>query len=153
LTKESVSLRELVDEVIELYTLVAEEQGIALQNEVLMDLTVNADRLRLRQCLANFVDNALKYSPQNTTITLSGTQEEDGVKLSVSDQGIGITADELPRIWDRLYRGEKSRSTSGLGLGLSYAQAIIAAHGGTVDVQTQLNQGSTFTFFLPSIGN
>jgi len=153
LTLESVSLRELADEVIELYTLVAEDQGIALKNEVLTDLTVNADRLRLRQCLANLVDNALKYSPKNTTVTISGTVEEDGVKLSVSDQGIGITAEELPRIWDRLYRGEQSRSTSGLGLGLSYAQAIIAAHGGTVDVQTQLNQGSTFTFFLPSIGN
>ncbi len=153
LTLESVSLRELADEVIELYTLVAEEQGITLQNEISVELIVTADRLRLRQCLANLVDNALKYSPKNTTVTISGTVEEDGVKLSVSDQGIGITAKELPRIWDRLYRGEQSRSTSGLGLGLSYAQAIIAAHGGTVDVQTQLNQGSTFTFFLPRFGN
>jgi signal transduction histidine kinase len=149
LTLESVSLRELADEVIELYTLVAEEQGIALQNEVLEELTVDADRLRLRQCLANLVDNALKYSPKNTLVTLSGASEADGVKLSVSDQGIGITADELPRIWDRLYRGEQSRSTSGLGLGLSYVQAIITAHGGTMDVQTQLNQGSTFTLLLP----
>ena len=150
LKKEPVLLSELAGEVIEFYGFVAEEHGIELKNSVPPDLSVQADRLRLRQCLINLIDNALKYSPKHTVITLAGSARVDAVELSVSDQGIGMTSDELPRIWDRLYRGEQSRSTSGLGLGLSFVKAIVAAHGGRVDVQTRLNEGSTFTLCLPS---
>jgi len=149
LKTESFPLHELAEEVIELYALVAEERGIKLENTVPVAMSVCADRLRLRQCLVNLVDNALKYSPKNTEVTLVGSMASDAVELSVSDQGIGMTSDELPRIWDRLYRGEQSRSTSGLGLGLSLVRAVIAVQGGTVDVQTQLNKGSTFTLRIP----
>ena len=149
LKKEPVLLSELTKEVIEFYDFVAEEHGVELKNEVPSDLSVLADRLRLRQCLINLIDNALKYSPKHTVITLAGSAGDDSVSLSVTDQGIGMTDEELPRIWDRLYRGEQSRSTSGLGLGLSFVQAIVSAHGGTVDVQTRLNEGSTFTLHLP----
>ena len=149
LKKESVQLRELADEVIELYAMVAQEQQIELQNN--MTAEVVADRLRLRQCLGNLIDNALKYSPKNTQIILSDAEEEGGVVLRVSDQGIGMTPEDLPRIWDRLYRGEQSRSTSGLGLGLSYVLSIVTSHGGTVDVKTRLNTGSTFILRLPHV--
>lgn len=149
LKPEDVSLNEMAAEVIELYSLVAEEREVELKNDVPPEIFVSADPLRLRQCLINLVDNAIKYSPKNTVVTLTGTMTSDGVELSVSDQGIGITSDELPRIWERLYRGEQSRSTSGLGLGLSFVKAIISAHGGTIDVQTQLNEGTTFTLYFP----
>ncbi|MBC8207514.1 MAG: HAMP domain-containing protein [Kiritimatiellales bacterium] len=149
LKKEPVLLSELAGEVIEFYGFVAEENEVELKNSVPPDLSVQADRLRLRQCLINLIDNALKYSPKHTVITLAGSASMDTVELSITDQGIGMTSDELPRIWDRLYRGEQSRSTSGLGLGLSFVKTIVAAHGGRVDVQTRLNEGSTFTLHLP----
>jgi signal transduction histidine kinase len=149
LTIETVSLSELTEEVISFYDLVAEEHGIELINQVPDSLDVQADRLRLCQCLINLIDNALKYSPKNTAITLAGSDEGGEVVYSISDQGIGMTSEELPRIWDRLYRGEQSRSTSGLGLGLSFVKTIIDAHGGTVDVKTRLNEGSIFIIRLP----
>jgi signal transduction histidine kinase len=148
---ESVSLRELVDEVIELYAILAEESGLTLKNEVPTYMTLEADRLKLRQCISNLTDNALKYSPAGT-ITFHGASEEEDIILSVEDQGIGIPADELERIWDRLYRAEQSRAATGLGLGLSMVKALVEAHGGTVAVQSQPGRGATFSLRLPKHG-
>lgn len=153
LEKESVSLSDLTQEVVGFYEFVAEEHEIELRNAVPPGLSVCADRLRLRQCFINLIDNALKYSPKHTVITLTASALPDAVEFSVSDQGIGMTPEELPRIWDRLYRGEQSRSSSGLGLGLSFVKTIVAAHNGTVDVQTRLNEGSTFTLHFPRPDN
>jgi signal transduction histidine kinase len=149
LQPEQVSLRELADEILELYSIVAEERGILLRNDVPTYLMIEADRMRLRQCLGNLVDNALKYSEQGGEVVLTGTSDETHVKLSVKDQGCGIAEESLGRIWDRLYRGESSRATPGLGLGLSIVWAIAEAHGGTINVQSQPGQGSTFTLSLP----
>jgi signal transduction histidine kinase len=149
LQPESFALRELADETIELYSIVAEERGIGLRNEVPTYLTVEADRMRLRQCLGNLVDNALKYSESGSEVVLSGTSDETHIMLSVQDQGCGIAEENIERIWDRLYRGESSRATPGLGLGLSIVWAIAEAHGGTIDVQSRPGTGSTFTLRLP----
>jgi signal transduction histidine kinase len=146
---EETNLRELADEVIDLYALLAEERGIALKNEIPNGLSVYADRIRLRQCVANLVDNALKYSPNGSAVTLSADTTEHEVEFSITDKGCGIAEEDLPRIWDRLYRAEQSRTTPGLGLGLSLVRAIIEAHGGTIDVQSSPGQGSTFTLHLP----
>lgn len=149
LDREETALRELADEVTELYSLVAEERGIVFKNEIPDILSVSADRIRLRQCIANLVDNALKYSPDRSTVTFSGSSDAGTVSLSVQDQGVGIAQEDLPKIWDRLYRAEQSRTTPGLGLGLSLVRAIIEAHGGTVAVQSSPGHGSTFTLRLP----
>jgi signal transduction histidine kinase len=149
LEREETNLHELADEVIELYSLVAEERRIELKNELPRDLSVSADRIRLRQCVANLIDNALKYSPEESIVTLTGLAEDKTVALSVQDHGQGIAQEDLPRIWDRLYRAEQSRTTPGLGLGLSLVRAIIEAHGGTIDVASEPGQGSTFTLRLP----
>jgi len=146
---ETVALRELADEILELYSIVAEERGIALRNEVPTYLTVEADRLRLRQCLGNLVDNAIKYSGEGCKVVLSGGSGEDDVSLSVSDQGAGIDAAELDRIWERLYRCERSRAAPGLGLGLSMVRAIAEAHGGSVEAESAPGEGSRFTLRLP----
>jgi len=151
LDREEIALRELTDEVTELYALVAEERGIQFRNEVPAWCTVTADRLKLRRCVANLVDNALKYSPDGSTVTLSGASADGTVTLSVQDQGTGIAGEDLPRIWERLYRAEQSRTTPGLGLGLSLVRAIIEAHGGAVDVQSEPGRGSTFTLRLPEV--
>jgi signal transduction histidine kinase len=98
--------------------------------------------------LANLVDNALKYTPRGGRVEIRAVREGNAAVVSVSDTGVGIPAEELPRIWERLYRGDKSRSTRGLGLGLSLVQAIVKAHGGQVDVQSTPGAGSTFTIRL-----
>jgi len=149
LQPESIALRELIDETIELYSIVAEEHAIILRNDVPTYLVVEADRMRLRQCLGNLVDNALKYSENGKEVVFSGTSDHTHVSVSIRDQGCGISEENLQRIWDRLYRGESSRATPGLGLGLSIVWAVIEAHGGTVDVQSQPGEGSTFTMRLP----
>ena len=112
-------------------------------------LSVTGDRDRLRQVLANLVDNAIKYTPSGGRVTVSAAADGDSIRIEVADTGIGIAAHDLPRIWERLYRGDHSRAERGLGLGLSLVRAIVRAHGGTVDVSTELGRGSTFTIRLP----
>ncbi len=146
---DSFALRELVDEVIELYSIVAEDCGIQLKNDVPPHCTILADRNRLRQCIANLLDNALKYSPEESEVILSGRSNATTVEISVRDHGCGISEEDQGKIWDRLYRCERSRATPGLGLGLSMVWAIIEAHGGTVHVESRLNEGSTFIIQLP----
>jgi signal transduction histidine kinase len=103
----------------------------------------------MRQVIANLLDNAVKYTPAGGRVEV-GTSARDGeVLLSVRDTGIGIPREELPRIWERLYRGDKSRSEHGLGLGLSLVKAIVEAHGGRVTVESSRDQGSQFLLHLP----
>ncbi len=150
---ETIALRELATETLELYSIVAEERGIALHNDIPTYLTVEADRMRLRQCLGNLIDNALKYSKEESQVALGGQSAEDHVELWVQDQGCGIAKKELDQIWNRLYRAERSRATPGLGLGLSMVKAIVEAHGGTVNVQSLSGKGSTFSIHLPRFSN
>jgi signal transduction histidine kinase len=144
-----VDLRSLVSEVVAVYEDTAEDAGVSLAATVPHDLVVNADRDRLRQALANLVDNAIKYTPSGGRVDVEAAQDGTSVSLSVRDTGAGIAEHEVPRIWDRLYRGDQSRTTRGLGLGLSLVRASVEAQGGTVTVESQPNRGSTFTIKLP----
>ncbi len=148
LEKQSFAVRELADEVIELYTIVAEERGLELKNEIPTWLTLEADRLKLRQCLANLTDNALKYSDSGS-IVLGGGSTENEVFLTVRDHGCGIAAKDLDRIWERLYRAENSRTAAGLGLGLSMVKAITEAHGGRAAAESLPHHGTVFTLTFP----
>jgi signal transduction histidine kinase len=112
-------------------------------------LVVNADRDRLRQALANLVDNAIKYTPRGGRVELAASP--DPVRIRVTDTGSGISEQHLPRIFDRLYRGDQSRTTRGLGLGLSLVRAYVEAQGGTVSVQSKPGEGSTFTIEVPNV--
>jgi signal transduction histidine kinase len=109
---------------------------------------VNADRDRLRQAIANLVDNAIKYTPRGGRVEVHAGRAGDAVEIRVSDTGPGIPEHDLPRIFDRLYRGDQSRTTRGLGLGLSLVRAYVEAQGGTVTVQSRPGAGSTFTIRL-----
>jgi len=145
-----VPAAELAAKVAELYEFVAEERNIELQVDVPDKLSVRVDRIRTQQMLANLVDNALKYSPSGTRILIRGREYEGRVHLSVLDEGPGIPETELPRIWDRLYRGDSSRSERGLGLGLSLVRAVAEAHGGRAKVRNRTDQsGAEFTLELP----
>lgn len=150
LHREPIAVRELVRGVTDVYGYVADDKRIRLACRIEPEaLQVSVDRTRFQQALANLVDNAIKYSPEGSEVVVAARRETGAVVLSVQDQGMGIPADEVPRIWDRLFRGDKSRSQRGLGLGLSFVRAILLAHGGTAEVASNEGPGSTFTLRLP----
>jgi signal transduction histidine kinase len=145
----SVNVAEAASEAVELYEDTAEDAGIALTAQIDDGLFVSADRDRLRQALANLVDNAIKYTPAGGRVDITAAREGDAVALRIRDTGRGISEQDLPRIWDRLYRGDQSRATRGLGLGLSLVRAYVEAQGGKVSVESAVDRGSTFTVRLP----
>ena len=146
-----VALGRLAADVADLYEQVAEDAAIALAVAPAPPepVTVTADGARLRQAIANLVDNAIKYTPRGGQVTLEVAREGGDAVIRVRDTGEGIPTAALPRIWDRLYRAEPSRSKPGLGLGLSLVKAIVVAHGGRVAVDSS-SAGSTFTIALPA---
>ncbi|NJK90472.1 MAG: HAMP domain-containing protein [Blastochloris sp.] len=149
LQREPLQLADLVRDVTELYALVAEEAQMTFQTEIPESLRIIGDSSRLRQALANLVDNAIKYGSSGQTIHIKAWSEDHHAVLEISDSGQGIAGTDLPRIWERLYRGDKSRNKRGLGLGLSLVQAIIHAHEGKVSVRSELGRGSSFRIELP----
>ena len=149
LTHAPVRVTTIFDETIELYADAADARGVTLTADAPADLVLDADYNRLRQVLANLVDNAVKYTRHGGRVELRARSVDGQVEILVRDTGIGIPPDELPRIWDRLFRGDRSRSEKGLGLGLSVVKAIVEAHGGTVSASSSENDGTTFTLRFP----
>jgi signal transduction histidine kinase len=149
LRREPVPLADVVARAIDLYRDVADAKGVALAAAAPADIVVTADRTRLEQVAANLIDNAVKYTPPGGRVDVEVRREADAAVLRVRDTGPGIPADELPRIFDRLFRGDTSRAERGLGLGLSLVKAVVEAHGGTVEVSSELGRGSMFSVSLP----
>jgi signal transduction histidine kinase len=135
--------------VTELFEFVAQEKSITVTAALSPNLIVRADPNRLRQVLVNLLDNAIKYSAPGGRVETFAEPGADEVVITVRDTGAGIPTEEIPRIWERLYRGDKSRSQRGLGLGLSLVRAIINAHGGRIEVQSTVGKGSSFVIHLP----
>lgn len=151
LNVSAIELAKLATEVTELYEDPSVDAGVTLKVSVPAVLTVVADRDRLRQVLANLVDNAIKYTPRGGHVEVSAAAGAESVVIRVSDTGPGISEQDLPRIFDRLYRGDQSRATRGLGLGLNLVRAYVEAQGGTVKVESQPGQGSIFSIILPNL--
>ncbi len=147
---QPVNLAVLIEDAVELYGYLAEEKNITISTSVPRDLDVAADRTRLQQVLANLLDNAVKYTPSGGRITLIAYPQEDESVIVIEDTGSGIHPDELPKIWDRLYRGDQSRSQRGLGLGLSLVKAVVQAHRGSVQVWSEPGTGTRFTLTFPA---
>jgi two-component system phosphate regulon sensor histidine kinase PhoR len=110
---------------------------------------VRADRARIEQVLLNLVHNAVKFTPAGGTITIGGRVEGNSLAVSVKDTGVGITEEELPRIFERFYKTDKARRSDGTGLGLAIAKHIVQAHGGAIGVVSRQGEGARFTFTLP----
>ena len=151
LRREHTSLAALWREVIELYELVAEERRITVHPDLTDPCEASVDPTRLRQTFANLLDNALKYTPEGGEVWIACQPDDRAgtVRVTVRDNGPGVPPEEQPRIWDRLYRGDKSRTQRGLGLGLSLVQAVVRAHGGNVTVATPARGGAEFVVTLP----
>jgi signal transduction histidine kinase len=144
LHREMVPLAEVVERAVDLYHDTAEAKGVKIDVHAQDGVVASIDRLRFEQVAANLLDNAIKYTPAGGRVEISASRESGRAVLRVRDTGIGIPAAELPRIWERLFRGDQSRASRGLGLGLSLVKAIVEAHGGTVTVESTPGEGSTF---------
>lgn len=147
-----VNITDIIRDVAELYLPVAEDKNINLSLRVMSDsLIVPGDRSRLQRALANLLDNALKFTQIGGRVTLSVKKEGDDASITISDTGPGICAADLPHICERFYRADRSRSTTGTGLGLSLVQSIVLAHKGTINITSQENAGTQVEIFLPMI--
>lgn len=146
---EQVDAGAVLRDAAELYEYVADAKGIRIELGDVDGMTLEADQVRLRQVLANLLDNAVKYSPAGSSVELSSLALEDSVVFRVRDNGSGIEEEDMPRIWNRLYRGADARDRPGLGLGLSLVKAIVEAHGGSVDIQSKLGAGTEVRVQLP----
>ena len=142
-------LAPVVNLLVELYDEVAQDKDISVTSTIDPAGEITADRNRLQLLLSNLLDNAVKYTTNGGKVEIGAQFLPKETRITVRDTGIGIDADDLPRIWDRLYRADKSRSQRGLGLGLSMVKAFVDAHGGTATVTSTPGQGSVFIVTFP----
>ena len=129
------------------------EKGVAVAMHVPADLPqIKADEDRINQVMTNLIGNALQYTPRGGHVTVAAAHDGHEIRVSVQDDGIGIPAEDLPHIFDRFYRVDKSRSrvSGGSGIGLTIAKYFVEAHGGRIRAESAgVGKGSTFTFTLP----
>ncbi|NUK33786.1 HAMP domain-containing histidine kinase [Streptomyces lunaelactis] len=151
LHREPVGVDELVAQVVSAHRSRAEAAGIRLRTRTTPGLWLEADPVRMRQALGNLVANALRHTPADGTVTLTARQAGDLAVLTVEDTGGGIAPEDLPHVFERFWRAEKSRSrrTGGSGLGLSIVRQLVEAHGGTVTADSPPGAGAAFTVRLP----
>jgi signal transduction histidine kinase len=155
LSLEEASLHDLISDTISSFQPQAEQKGVRLAGEIVDDVDpVLANPPRLQRVLHNLVSNALRHTPADGTVTLRATREGEEARVEVSDTGEGIAAEDLPRVFERSFRGEQSRTrpekddAPSAGLGLAIARGLVEAHGGTMDVESDLGHGSRFRFTL-----
>lgn len=152
LVKEPVQVADLFHKIVKKFEGVAKEKGVAIQYSSAADLpSFRADFDRLEQILTNLVDNAFRHTPAGGIVALSGQLSSDAIILQISDTGQGISAEDLEHIWDRFYKADKARTRhqGGTGLGLSIVKALVEAHGGTIEAQSTVGAGTTFTLYFP----
>ena len=153
LSKQHTSIPELVNEVVESFRPRAESASVQLSGRIADALpTVEMDRLRIQQALGNLLDNAIRHTPPGGSVTVAARPHGDGVRVEVTDTGSGIAPEDLPHVFDRLYRADPSRdrATGGSGLGLTIARQLVEAHGGTIWAESEPGAGSRFGFDLPA---
>ena len=141
---QPTDLGALVDAGMELYEDVAADKEIVVEKQFHEPVVVPADAPRIRQVFANLLDNALKYTPRGGRVVITASMAGNQATVSFRDNGPGVAPADLPRIWDRLYRGDKSRAEHGLGLGLSLVKAMVEAHGGRAEVDSPPGGGRKF---------
>jgi signal transduction histidine kinase len=150
LERQPTNLADLLSGVIASFDLQAESQGQTLTLNLSPHLPpVDADPQRVRQVVANLISNALHHAPNSGTVTVSAIERSGKVEVSVADDGPGIATEDLPHIFDRFWRGHRSRA-GGTGLGLAIARELVRAHGGNIWLESKPGAGATFRFTLPS---
>lgn len=150
LDMESVNLSRVAEDACELFGPIAEDREILLSTSIEPGCQVRGNLQMLQRMLANLLDNALKYSERDSCVTVSINAQDSSVLMSVRDEGIGISQQDLKKIFDRFFRCDESRSRTGCGLGLSLVRAVTMAHGGNIDVNSTPGTGSEFRITLPA---
>lgn len=151
--KEKVKIGSFMHSIFQKMKPAFDSKGVKLELIYKIDVFIDIDPIRFEQVFLNLLDNALKYSDNNTFTTIEITKEDSFINIFVKDQGTGIPAEDLPYIFDRLYRVDKSRSrlTGGYGLGLSIVKEIVEAHGGNITIDSQLGKGTSFKITLKGL--
>ncbi|HLR53313.1 MAG TPA: ATP-binding protein [Pseudogracilibacillus sp.] len=153
LHKEEVQIDSLLENVMHMIAATASSKAITIQTDIQPQIVLQADEEKLKQLLLNLLTNAISYTPPHAKISLSMHKQDESVVLQVSDEGIGIEAKDIPRIFERFYRVDtaRSRDTGGTGLGLAIVKHIVELHQGDIEVSSEYGKGSTFTVTLPAI--
>jgi signal transduction histidine kinase len=154
LLREEVPLAPLVSQVLSEIEVARSDRGVDVTSHVPDDLpSVEADRERVHQVLFNLLDNAVRFTPSGGSVTVSAERHDGSVEVRVADTGVGIPAEHLPRLFERFYRADPSRSREdgGTGIGLAIARSVVEAHGGHINAESEPGVGSVFTFDLPVV--
>ncbi|MDE1920669.1 MAG: heavy metal sensor histidine kinase [Candidatus Omnitrophica bacterium] len=149
LDAQPLDLNALIKDAIEVMQVLAIQKDITLQFNSAHTVDITADKNHLRRLILNLLDNAIKYTPPGGKVSIDLRQQKETVDLDIADTGVGILPKDLPHIFDRFYRIDKSRRSAGFGLGLSIAQSIALAHGGKIEARANDPQGTVFTVSLP----
>jgi signal transduction histidine kinase len=153
--KIPLMLDEVVRETISNLQPVAKKKRIRLvENNGVKLPPVAADRSLITQVVTNLVDNAIKYSPERTAVTLSATLEADAVRVTIEDRGYGIPPESIDRVWEKFYRVARDghdKEDESTGLGLSFVREVVEQHGGQVYLESEVGRGSRFSFTLPRL--
>ncbi|WP_046727472.1 HAMP domain-containing sensor histidine kinase [Streptomyces humi] len=150
--REPVRAADLIDQVAAAHRVAADAAGVALLTDADGTAWLFADPVRMRQALGNLVSNAIRHTPADGTVTLTARHDGGDIVLTVTDTGQGIAAEDLPHVFERFWRAEKSRSrrTGGSGLGLPIVRHLVAAHDGTAEAESEPGEGARFTLRLPA---
>jgi signal transduction histidine kinase len=153
-TGHELDLGAVVKDACTLFQPLAEDKGINMTWDIVRRFPILGDNRMIQRMIANLLDNAIKYTPSKGKIGVAiHNNEAESISVSIKDSGIGISEKDLPHIFERFYRCDPSRAETGIGLGLSLARAIAQAHGGDIEVISNLEEGSTFIVTLPESSN
>ncbi len=146
---ERVNLSEVISLVVRNVKILAAAKNIDIKYSYDQDYFISGDRNYLQRLFLNLVENAIKYTSENGQIRVECSKSDDFCKINIKDNGIGISSEDLPNIFNRFYRADKARNTAGFGLGLSIVKSIVELHKGKILVDSELQKGTTFTVLLP----
>ncbi|MCT1575594.1 ATP-binding protein [Oceanobacillus kimchii] len=148
---DSYDVKKMVEEILPTLQQKAEKKNLTFNLEIPEQLTMRADKDRMKQVLINLVDNSIHYTPSEGDICLTISEEKDAIHFQVKDSGIGMDEKSQTRVFERFYRVDKARSrnTGGTGLGLAIVKHIVEVHKGKIDVESTLNEGTTIHIYIP----
>jgi two-component system heavy metal sensor histidine kinase CusS len=148
IVRSSFNARAAVEKIISFYQTLAEDRNVEIACNG--DAEIFADPVLFNRAIGNLIDNALRFTPDNGRIRIAISAGENGVGISVADTGSGIAPEHLPRVFDRFYRADPSRSSAGTGLGLALVKSIVDLHGGSAQIDSELGRGTTVALIFPN---
>jgi signal transduction histidine kinase len=149
ITRRTIRLDELLVGAITTLASLSRQKNITWRIDVAESIEIEGDRSALERALINVLDNAVKYSPDDRIVQVSLTSTKTVATVTVADNGFGIPPEDLPPLFDRFFRGDRTRSTEGTGLGLPITKSVLEAHGGSVQVESEVGRGTTVTMIIP----